>query len=513
MAGLRGAAHGAAWLVGGACAGAMVEIVGRELPYPARAAIALAVLGAAGTMAWMRGLREAVTPMRDPEAALAAERAMPALRQRLVTLAALPEGTPTSVRERLAGETDAMLEKFDPRPAAARGREVWILPAALAAFGLALAIPAARPYVLRALAIPGVAMPHRTRVEVLGDDPAAIPIGADFTIEARAHGVSPRAGLATVGSSRREMILGDGGVYRATLKDVREGFAYTVQLNDDTSAPRTVRVVTYPVATEVAVTESPAAYTRLPERKRPLDDLTFLAGSRVTVRVRASKTLAGRGSHITLGVSEGRPTDVPLEANGADAVASFTPPGKTTSMMVTLVDTDGLATQNPAPRHVEIVPDAPPTLSVLLPRRTDDVVTAKAVIRVGFEAGDDIGLTSVTLRFVARRDGVGREGQVDLDVRAGERKLAGTYPWGLEKQAYAEGTEIEWWLEAADGNVVSGPGRTTSEHRHLRIASEAEVRRALLERLDKSVEELQGTRESQQELARQLGTLVGEKPR
>ena len=90
--------------------------------------------------------------------------------------------------------------------------------------------------------------------------------------------------------------------------------------------------------------------------------------------------------------------------------------------------------------------------------------------------------------------------------------LRGQYPWDLSQMRLSVGDAIEWWIEAADANDQTGPGRTQSEHRILRIGTEAQVREALLARLGSYLDTIHDVREGQQDLTTKLGQIILEKP-
>ena len=91
--------------------------------------------------------------------------------------------------------------------------------------------------------------------------------------------------------------------------------------------------------------------------------------------------------------------------------------------------------------------------------------------------------------------------------RHAERRLA----WPLTGLADrpAVGDTVEVWAEAADGNTVSGPGVGASEHRRLRVVSEADKRRELMGQLDDYLTTVKGVSDDQRALAADVATVAG----
>ncbi len=77
-------------------------------------------------------------------------------------------------------------------------------------------------------------------------------------------------------------------------------------------------------------------------------------------------------------------------------------------------------------------------------------------------------------------------------LRAGAdvRRDAGTFDLDLAPEKLAEGEELSYWLEAVDGDQVSGPKKGVSETHKVKVYSEAEHRRAVLERARQLYEEM-----------------------
>jgi hypothetical protein len=230
-------------------------------------------------------------------------------------------------------------------------------------------------------------------------------------------------------------------------------------------------------------------------------------------------------------------------------------PKDTVGIAIVLVDEEGLETRDPTLYRVQVVPDRAPTVRVVAPQRKEEVITRTAVPRVGFEVSDDLALGSLRIRYRVRAPSADRVGvatagggglvggapangaeapatggeasatpspeddrdarSIELDVPTNSKSLRGFYPWRIVSLAAGglpEGSEVEWWLEAGDTNNVTGPGIGRSERMLFRIGTEAQVRDALMARLTNSFGLLQETQQNQQDLTRDLGQLILEKP-
>jgi hypothetical protein len=84
------------------------------------------------------------------------------------------------------------------------------------------------------------------------------------------------------------------------------------------------------------------------------------------------------------------------------------------------------------------------------------------------------------------------------------------YEWKLAElqPPLAEGASLEYWIEARDGNDVTGPGVTLTDRFFAKVVSETEKRADLMGRLDDFLNTLGGVAESQQKLNEGLGELI-----
>ncbi len=112
---------------------------------------------------------------------------------------------------------------------------------------------------------------------------------------------------------------------------------------------------------------------------------------------------------------------------------------------------------------------------------------AGAVVRIDWQAEDDVGLSEVALVV---QPPAGEEQRRLLRAGAEVRRDGGTYDLDLVPQKLGEGEVLSYWLEAVDGDQVSGPKKGVSETHKVKVYSEAEHRREVLERARQLFEEM-----------------------
>ena len=162
----------------------------------------------------------------------------------------------------------------------------------------------------------------------------------------------------------------------------------------------------------------------------------------------------------------------PSRASAASpAASSSTAPGATASAS----STEGPAVAEGPPIPIAVEPDAFPQARITAPEREIEV-DAGAVVGIEWQAEDDFGLSEVALvaEAAGRRGAAARAPQ----PRRRSAATAARSDLDLAPEKLAEGERLLYWLEAVDGDTVSGPKKGVSETHTIKIYSEAEHRAA-----------------------------------
>ncbi len=140
------------------------------------------------------------------------------------------------------------------------------------------------------------------------------------------------------------------------------------------------------------------------------------------------------------------------------------------------------------PIPITIEPDAVPEVRITSPDREIEV-DAGAVVRIDWQAEDDFGLTDVTLVV---KPPEGDEQRRVLRKLDSVRRDGGSYDLDLAPERLGEGERLLYFVEAQDGDVVSGPKKGVSQTHTVKVYSEAEHRREILEKARVVFEEMVG---------------------
>jgi hypothetical protein len=214
---------------------------------------------------------------------------------------------------------------------------------------------------------------------------------------------------------------------------------------------------------EFRVRVVPPAYAGLAAEEAPGDGpIRALAGSQIEIVLRARGPVAG-----TSLVSNGVPSV--MRSLGENRFSGSFVAGASGAFEARVIADERLA---PAPvvRAVEVYADAPPEARITEPGG-DQLLRAVPAVPVGvrFAARDDLGLASVTLKYIKSR-GEGdaakfTSGEISLAgiERVSAREWRGALALDLARLGMQAGDTIVFWIEARDRNPSAGnTGRSAS---------------------------------------------------
>lgn len=388
-------------------------------------------------------------------------------------------------------------------------------------------------------------VPRKTRVMPVTTG-ELVAIGDDVPILADAAGIRPSYGSVEIryqsGASQTlnmSPLSNPVGRFGGTMQAVQESFKFQVRLGDGHGDWYNVTALARPSLAGVDFWQIYPAYTHLPPVHRMPGDLILLEGSRLVVALTASRALRPNHPgqqpfnrvHLTGGamaddlLQVGQTiSDLPspvrppaaAELEAATAEDGIAIPSATTGLSIYLVDQDGLESKDPAVYPIAITPAPPPIVRINIADHREQLVTRIATVDVPYEATDQFGLATLSLRYKVD-NGVER-GQ-DLPLVGSPRSIGGTYSWDVSSippeattRPSLEGSSVEFWLRAENTNIVTRadhkPVFADSEHYQLRVVTAEEKRQELLSRAGEIPTAISQTADRQEEDNQKLGQAI-----
>lgn len=497
-----------------------------DLPRWIRGLMLAAQAGVLGFILWRMVIAPVVGQPSDDDLALMVEKARPEFKSRLIAAVqltrpgALGPGDSVSMVEAMVEQTEAVAAPMDFSKIVSTERlqRVGILAATMLVLGLAGFIygRAVTFDLLKRVFLSNTSVPRKTRVFVIEGN-KIVGRGDNVRLEAYVQGIVPATGKLIVRNrSRREQqytLEQDREVkekFGRTLENVQDTFTYQIRLNDGISPWHEVQTVPRPTIATIVCDQEFPAYTNLKPLRRSLGDLSLLAGSVLKVKATATKDL--QSAAIRLSGVEG---EFPMQLNAKDIAGQFTVPAKgLNGFSIYMVDTGSMESRDSAVYRVEIIPDKVPTVRLTYPERKEELVTRQALMIIGMDVSDDFLVSKLRLRYKADTLESGADKTVDLDLGGQPmQKLRRRFEWNLNdfKPLLAEGTRIEYWIEAEDNNNATGPGIGSSERQYIKVVSKEEKRADLLNRAGDYLGSVSDVASDQEKLNRTLGQIIREK--
>lgn len=455
------------------------------------------------------------------------EKARPVFRTRLIAAlqlarpGAVPAGASAAMASALVEDTEKLASPMDFRQIVSTDRLRKLGALAVAIPLLALVLFAANRStatdLLRRVFLANVPVPRKTQVLVENGN-QLVGIGDTVHLQGVARGVVPASGLLQVsyrGRRDQEFTLeqdrADRTRFGRTLQNVQASFSYRIFLNDGVSETCYVRAVPRPTVASIECEQQFPAYSGLKPTRRALGDLALLAGSTLQLKITATKPIAtgalklvGAGKETLLRVDEQHPTHLTGQL--------VVPAADLTGFSVVLLDTEGMESRDAAVYRIEIIPDKVPLVRVTQPTRKEELATRTARPFVAFQVSDDFAVAQVSLRFKSEAVAGGAEQHIDLDLGGQQPSLARRqYAWNLGALPLAEGSSVEFWIQAQDNNNVTGPGIGRSDHQFVRIVSPDEKLADIWNRAGDYMGSIDDLAQDEEKLNKNLGTLILER--
>ena len=266
----------------------------------------------------------------------------------------------------------------------------------------------------------------------------------------------------------------NGGTFHHEFASMGATTEYYVHASGVRSDLYTLTVMDRPLVRLLRVTVTPPAYSVLPARVQDdnAGDVSALRGSRIRFEVEASKPL--RGATIALGDSA-RQT-MAVEGTRATGTLFLM---KERTYHVNLVDTGGTPGADPVEYALRIIPDAPPTVTILAPGENLDV-TDTASIPLLVKIADDYGFSGLRLAYklVQSRYASPAEKFSTLNLPLPARGVTEAlvpYRWSIAPLHLVPEDVVSYYVEVLDNDAVAGPKSAISEIYSLRLPSMDEV--------------------------------------
>jgi hypothetical protein len=300
-----------------------------------------------------------------------------------------------------------------------------------------------------------------------------VPVRTSTLLPVRPLGHGLRAGVASLGVCLLAVLF--------FSDELAKGARFLASV----PPPEQVQASREPITGDIELTYRYPAYMRRDQRvvANTSGEIAAPLGTEVTLRTRADRPV----ERATIVLVEGAGLHPLAVSDGRDLTGTFTltAPG---AYFFRFEAPDGKIVAEGPPLPIAIEPDAAPSIDLRAPM-ADVEVEPTASVEIAFEAEDDFGVESVALLYklpgapTAKRLVLQRE-------ESPVRRMSGEHDFDLAPLGLMAGDTIAFYLEALDGDLMSGPKSGVSATRFIQIYSRADHHRQLLARLEEDWDKL-----------------------
>lgn len=294
-----------------------------------------------------------------------------------------------------------------------------------------------------------------------------------------------------------------------TINGVRNSFTYYADADGYRSRMYHVNVVDRPFIRSMRLKLTFPSYTGLPQRylDENVGDVTALTGTTISFDLMLNKEVA----EATLVLNDSHRVEIPVQGVTAQTKLRLMKDG---SYAISLKDQSGIENANPIVYEMKVVPDLYPTIEILEPAMNTDINEA---MRMPIIAGatDDFGFSKLLLhyRLASSRYEQPQEAYASIVIPLPSQRgkeIEIPYLWNLTSLNLAPEDVVNYYLEIFDNDNVSGPKSTRSQVFSVRLPSLEEVFAKADKAHERSIDNLQKTLRSAQEVQKEMETLQRE---
>ena len=295
-----------------------------DLPWTVRLVLLLVQAVALSYIVFNMLVKPVVHQPDDDELALMVEKAKPEFRSRLIAAiqlarpGAIPAGASAMLADAMVEETEALAAPMDfnaivPTDRLKKLGMLAVMVTVMGVLGFVFGGQPVRDLLKRAF-LSNTPVPRKTRVIVM-DGNKIVGRGDHVRLEAFVQGIIPSSGKIEIKyRSRRpqefplEQDKENKIRFGRTIENVQDSFTYTMYLNDGQSQTFDVKTIARPTVATIECDQEFPAYTKLKPVRRSLGDLSLLAGSKLKLKVTATKDIKTASIKLV-----GPETDIPMQ--------------------------------------------------------------------------------------------------------------------------------------------------------------------------------------------------------
>ena len=272
------------------------------------------------------------------------------------------------------------------------------------------------------------------------------------------------------------------GNFTITVEKPRISLQYYLETDSAVTNQSRVTVIERPVVEVLEITLIYPEYTGFGTVSRNDNDgnIRALIGTGVSLTVKANKLL----ENMSLFWSDSIVTRCKVEGDTGTALFEV---AESADYHIGLIDTLGIANNNPIKYRVTVMQDEIPSVSILSPA-SDITLPASMTFPILYRADDDYGLSSVSLKFKLPFEENPRV--IALHKGRLDKNIESEYVWNMTGMNLLPDDSIPFNIIVYDNDTLSGPKMGISETRTVRLPSITDIFNNVLDEQDEGIDKL-----------------------
>ncbi|MCB0729765.1 MAG: hypothetical protein KDC88_01930 [Ignavibacteriae bacterium] len=257
-------------------------------------------------------------------------------------------------------------------------------------------------------------------------------------------------------------------IFKHTLRNVKEPLVYFAYKNDIKTETFKVDVTSAPAIDFIDFEIIPPRYSKRPITSQENNgNIIALKGTKVNFNLSSTKELVSAYRNY------GDNKFDSLKVNGNNVEGSFTISDKT-NYFFSLKDIDGNENENPISYSIDIIQDEFPQIDIIRPEQIS-LIPNNDIVSISYKINDDYGFSNVQLNFntsdQASQIISDQFKNVKLNFSKDEIEQFLYFNWDVSTLGLRENEVVNFYLEVADNDNVSGPKISNTSIYKLRVPS------------------------------------------
>ena len=261
-------------------------------------------------------------------------------------------------------------------------------------------------------------------------------------------------------SDKRDLRVSADKSFNAVLENINNDVIYYVEYEGVSSDEFRIKTNDNPLVKNFKITITPPEFTGMPSKTlaENVGEIYCMQGSKVHFEIKSNKALLEAGIYLE------------------DKLVNFTVSGESVSGEITantnavykfyLKDKNGAANRNAVIYNIKVIPDEPPSITIVEPEQSNVVLTGERDILLRTRISDDYGFSTLKLAFKKSNSANNTASAnnftfVNIPIQnLNARSLEIPYVWNLP--SISSGQTLEYFLEVTDntGHSVKSDTRT-----------------------------------------------------